>query len=69
MYLVRKPLDRYEVNCLDVIMLLHGWPMLGHLEVRVAALLSPLMRDAYLEVSGQCANILLNSYLLLSFSR
>ena len=50
-YLVRRPRDRYDVNCLDV-MLLRGRCMVGHLEAEVAALLSPLMRDASLEVSG-----------------
>ena len=50
-YLVRRPQDRYDMNCLDV-MLLRGRFMLGHLEAGVAASLSPLMRDAFLEMSG-----------------
>ena len=49
-YLVRRPDNRY-INCLDV--RLRGRPyLLGHLVAPVAALLSPLMRDVSLEVSG-----------------
>ena len=51
-YLVRRPDDRYDVNCLDV-RLMRGRPyLLGHLAAPVASLLSPLMRDLSLEVSG-----------------
>ena len=50
-YLVRRPDNRYDINCLDV--RLCGRPyLLGHLVAPVAALLSPLMRDVSLEVSG-----------------
>ena len=51
-YLVRRPDDRYDVNCLDV-RVMRGRPyLLGHLAAPVAAHLSPLMRDLSVEVSG-----------------
>lgn len=51
--LVRRPLDRFDVNCLDVV-LVRGQlrSMLGDLEAPVAAFISPLMRDTSLNVSG-----------------
>ena len=51
-YLVQRPDDRYDVNCLDVKLMRDRPYLLGHLAAPVAALLSPLMRDLSLEVSG-----------------
>ena len=51
-YLVRRAHDRYDANCLDV-RVVRGRPYLvGHLAAPVAALLSPLMRDVSVDVSG-----------------
>ena len=51
--LVRQPLDRFDVNYVNVV-LVRGWfqSVLGHLEAHVAAFLSPLIRDVPLRVSG-----------------
>ena len=51
--LVRRPQDRFDMNCMDVVLMRGRLPsMLGHLEDPVAAIISPLMRDASLSVSG-----------------
>ena len=51
-YLIRRPHDRYDANRLDV-RVVRGQPYLvGHLVAPVAALLSPLMRDVSVDVSG-----------------
>ena len=51
-HLVRQPLDRYDANCIDVIMMHGRLSLLGHLEAPVAAIISPVMRDVSVEVSG-----------------
>ena len=51
-YLVRRLYDRYNHNCIDM-RCARGRPyMLGHLEALVAALISPLMHDVSVDVSG-----------------
>ena len=50
-YVIRRPENRYDCNCLDV-RLSRGRSLLGHLEAPVAARLSPVMRDARAVVSG-----------------
>ena len=52
--LVRRPYDRHDVNCVDVVLergprTLHK---IGHVEAEVSVHLSPLLRDAPVEASG-----------------
>ena len=50
--LLCAPYNPYDRNCLDV-RCAHGQPyMLGHLTAPVAVILSPLMRDVSVTVSG-----------------
>ena len=51
-FLVRRPDNPFHVNCLDVRLERCPRYLLGHLEAPIAAVLSPLMRDLLLEVSG-----------------
>ena len=51
--LVRRPDNRYDVNCMDVrVVCGHLSYMLGHLAAEVAAHVSPLLRDSSLKASG-----------------
>ena len=51
--LVRKPYDRRDVNCIDVVLdRAHSSHKIGHVAAEVAVFLSPLLRDAPLEASG-----------------
>ena len=50
-FLVRRPDNAYDVNCLDV-RLARGRILIGHLEAPVATQLSPLMRDLPVDVLG-----------------
>ena len=47
----RNPNNLYDANCVDVL-LLRGRLFVGYVEAPVAARLSPLMRDAHVEVVG-----------------
>ena len=51
-YLVRRPHDRYDANCLDVRVVRGRLYLMGHLAAPVAALLSPVMQDVSVDVSG-----------------
>ena len=50
-FLVRRPNNLYDVNCIDV-RLMHGRVMFGRLKAPVAAHLSPLMRDLPVTIAG-----------------
>ena len=51
--LVRRPDNRYDVNCMDVrVVCGHLSYMLGHLAAEVAAHVSPLLCDSSLKASG-----------------
>ena len=51
-FLVRRPENPFDVNCLDVRLVRCPRYLLGHLEAPIATLLSPLMHGLFLEVSG-----------------
>ena len=52
--LVRRPYDRHDVNCVDVVLERgpHTLHKIGHVAAEVAVHLSPLLRDAPVEASG-----------------